>query len=58
MSVFCFKFVKDNPLEVRLCPSVKCPLWVYRFGTRQPKESPSLTEIRMTEAVLETNKDR
>ena len=55
---YCLWCCNGQWLEVKLCPSLKCPLWVYRFGKRHPQESPSLTEIRTTEAHLGTVKVR
>ena len=28
----CLDCVAEQPQEVRLCPSEKCPLWPYRMG--------------------------
>jgi hypothetical protein len=50
---YCLWCCNNQKYEVRLCPAVRCPLWVYRFGKR-PKISlkhPLLLEILMTDGV-------
>ncbi len=34
---YCIWCCNDQPKEVRLCPSQKCPLWAYRFGKKPDK---------------------
>lgn len=31
---YCLWCVNEQVIEVRLCPSEDCPLWIYRFGHR------------------------
>lgn len=49
---YCMWCCKDQPIEIKLCPSVKCSLWPYRFGKRSQK-SLSLPLIFTTEGVLQ-----
>lgn len=51
---YCIWCCNDQSNEVKLCPSVKCPLWEYRFGKR-PKKASFLPEILTTEWLLEAN---
>lgn len=41
----CLSCTCNQPKEVRLCPIVKCPLHVYRFGHR-PKDEDLPVEDR------------
>jgi len=50
---YCLWCCLDQRNEVKLCPAVECPLWVYRFGKR-PQNRISFPEIVTTEGVLET----
>lgn len=52
---YCLWCCLDQRNEVKLCPSVSCPLWEFRFGRRPrlPQECLSLSEIGSTEGVLE-----
>jgi hypothetical protein len=60
---YCLWCCNEQRNEIKLCPSVKCPLWEYRFGKR-PKvkgyqaldKCPALSEIMTTEGVLESNR--
>ena len=47
---YCLWCCSDQAYEVRLCPAVECPLWVYRFGKR-PKRV-LFSEIASTERFL------
>ena len=40
----CLSCTCDQPKEVRLCPIVKCPLYVYRFGRRPNVEDLSVED--------------
>ena len=50
---YCIWCMNGQRGEVRLCPSVDCSLWEYRFG-RRPQKSISMPEIVTTEGVLGT----
>lgn len=38
----CLDCVGDQHKEISLCPSKKCPLWLYRFGGASVKKVPEL----------------
>lgn len=47
---YCLWCCNDQRNEVKLCPSIECTLWVYRFGKR-PQKCSDLSEILTTEGV-------
>src|SRR5512139_2804775 len=49
---FCLWCCIDQKNEVKLCPSVGCSLWTYRFGKR-PHNASDLSEIATTDGILE-----
>lgn len=51
---YCLWCCNNQKNEVKLCPAVKCPLWVYRFGKR-PQKASDLSKILTAEGVLEAN---
>jgi len=53
IKAYCLWCCNGQRNEVRLCPSLGCPLWQYRFG-RRPQKPPLLRENSTREGVLET----
>ena len=49
----CLDCCNDSPSEVRLCPSIKCPLYQYRLGHR-PKGAVDTTQDEPFENLTET----
>lgn len=53
----CLECCNGQSKQVKLCPAVQCPLWVYRHGKRKPgaslQNAPVLPEIRSTGAFFD-----
>lgn len=45
----CLDCMNGNANEVKLCPSVKCPLWPYRFGKNPNNKGRTFTEEQKAE---------
>lgn len=48
---FCLGCVGYSAHEVKMCPSVKCPLYPFRFGKNPFKKKRELTEEQRAAAI-------
>lgn len=57
---FCLGCVGNVPSEVKLCPSMKCPLYPYRFGkdVRQTGRKRSPAQIEAFNKMMEEKRKK
>lgn len=55
MRTYCLECCLEKPSEVRLCQSIKCPLWPYRMG-KDPFRKRKMTDEQKQEAAQRLKK--